>query len=118
MLSVAAHGVGSGMTSDMEHEGINAAAAIDPLVVTTVHAMAAAVTAVLLTGADSVIFRVAAVLTRLLPRPLIGLPAAGVRLVQRLTDALDRVVVLLLWLAGPRRGPPVAVRPAGSVARI
>jgi hypothetical protein len=99
------------MTSDMDHDvaGAIAPMAVDPQVMTTVHAMAAVLMAVLVAGADSVTFRVAAVLTRLLPSPLIGPRATGVLMVLRPVDVVDRALVVLLRLARPRRGPPAAV---------
>ena len=81
---------------------------VDPLTMTAAHAVAVVVTAVLLAQAEAVVFRLAGALARLLPRVLVGPPALGRLSVPHRVDAVDRALVVLLRLASPRRGPPVA----------
>jgi hypothetical protein len=80
---------------------------VDPLVMTAAHTVAVVLTAVLLAGADAVVWQLASVLARLLPRPLVGPPAVGRRRVLSPVDVVDHAIVLLLRLASPRRGPPL-----------
>jgi hypothetical protein len=81
---------------------------VGPLAMLAAHAVAVVLTALLLAGADAVLFRVAAALARLLPRPLVG-PPVTVPPPSRcgFADPVDRTLAVLLRLASPRRGPPV-----------
>jgi hypothetical protein len=82
--------------------------AVAPVPMTAAHAAAVVLTAVLLAKADAVVFGLAQVLARLLPRLLVGPPATGRLAVPRRVVVVDRRVAVLLRLASPRRGPPVA----------
>lgn len=84
---------------------------VDPWVMTGAHAVAVVLTALLLTRADGVVFRVARALARLLPAAPVELRVPDRAVVVRPVDAVDRARVVLLCLASPRRGPPVPVRP-------
>ena len=94
------------MSGNMEMAGAMAPAAVDPLAMTTGHAVAAVLTAILLAGADSVLFRLIAALTRLVPSPWIAPRTSGVLTVAHHVDTVDRALAVLLRLASPRRGPP------------
>ena len=106
LLTLAAAQVATHVLLSLASDGM-AASPIDPLTMTVAHAAAVVLTAVLLSRADAVVFRLAHVLARLLPRLLVGPPAVGRLAVPHHVATPDRTITVLLRLASPRRGPPV-----------
>lgn len=87
--------------------GLPAPGAGHPLVMIVVHVLAAAIVAIVLTGADASAFAVAAALARVLPRSLVPPPASAPLRVGTPRWQPPLLLAAIGPRSVPRRGPPV-----------